>query len=179
MRRLFIVVATLLASGALAQAQDAAEAFLSRFAGDWHSTTTQGDYRGLGVMSARLSKDRALVQGTETQLPLDQSWSLKGQFTMSQTGKGNSLKMSYRSPNGMHFEEELSFTKEGNTIKGKGKRTGWRRDGAPFTGDVIVSSPDEDHCTWRVTNMLSGVKEEPDLILQFTRAKFEEAPKKK
>lgn len=177
MKKLLLVVVAISLSGTIARAEDAAKAYLKRLAGDWHFKCVEGKLKTFGVVSARLSNDKNVVHATETGMPLDQSWAYKGQAVIRQVGDSNITKGTWKGAGGTQFEDEITFAKEGSKITGKGKRTGFLKNGTPISGDITIISPDEDHISIRLTNAMTGTRQDPDMILQDIRVKFDDMTK--
>ena len=142
---------------------------MERAVGQWHGTTTAGDEKGFGVMTGRWSNDKTAVLSQERVFGPELTETWYGRSIKRQGDKTGTMKMCYAAKDGTQFEDEITFTKEGKVLTGKGKRKGFDGDGEAFSADVTVTSSDEDQIIWRITNgIINGVKR-PDLILKFTR----------
>ena len=75
------------------------------------------------------------------------------------------------------FEDEITFTKEGNVLTGKGKRKGFDAEQKAFSADVTVTSSDENRIMWTIANgIFEGIKR-PDLIINITRVNRDDLAK--
>jgi hypothetical protein len=173
MKRVFLLSLLLLLGATVVNAEDLTKPFMERMAGQWHSKLTAGDFKGFGLLSARFSEDRTALLARELIVPLDQSAVWHGMSILQPTETPNTFRECYSAQNGTQLVFEFTIAKEGNAFVGKGRQRGFGADGKVRLGDLTISV-DEQSVTWKVSNRKNGGKDEPDLIMQFSRVKFDE-----
>jgi hypothetical protein len=175
MTRTLPLMIVLALSATMARGEDPARALQQRHVGSWHSKTLSGQVKGFGVMSAAFSEDKSAVLAREKAFALDMTlpWSGRGIFRLAE--KPNALRLCYSAEDGTQFEDEFTVTKEGTSISATGTRKGFVGDGKSLSGDVAITSPDEDHIVLKATNGKLGDKKLPDLTLSFTRVKHDDS----